>query len=476
MRSGSHAPPASHALCRGGASSNPTSKASQDAKSKGALQTMKSESANSLHALLRLMARDDIRFSVRMIQLAVGPFAQDSAKVQREVKCSSSTRAQFAEWAHWSWLEALKLCARSGTDFKELVRCGVVMQSSIAKAKRGDMQDQEAAELAAQDDIYNMYWRLVFHLLREHSTSYAHFSCSFPCAAAGTLHKDPALRSESVRYFQAHVCAFESASGWKTPGVSALIEKHPLRSTSMRFFTKFMQASGYNASSVQVQEWLRQMFEGQLGTVMIEQSAKCLRESETRDTNSKMMQHMRAWEVLLQSKLMADHGRQEISLAQAPSPPATFNERLFVPTRAQGEQKSKLDLDGILKTQTWVSYSAQSQKANYGNMEVLRVLDSMGKFDRAEDTWHTKLLPEGTLIKKQETGDGFLVLQVLGHAALCWPLSQIAADTWGLDLDVKKLEWVVILATDSVQAPDVLTSSGLGHLPSEHGGGRMADM
>lgn len=201
------------------------------------------------------------------------------------------------------------------------------------------------------------------------------------------------------------------------------------------------------------EEWLKQVFSSQAGTVMIEQSNKVLRDHETRDGTSKMLQYMAAWEALLNSKLLDDFGLNEIDDGVAAgNPPPWFGERLFVPTRDHTGKGSQLDLAAILKQPTWVSYSAQSQKLGYGQMEALRYLHLHNEWARAEDMWHTKLLMEGSVINHISTDRVLLVLQVLEVSAICWPVTRIAHDMFELDLRVEKLEWVHLFSAEDAQA------------------------
>lgn len=69
---------------------------------------------------------------------------------------------------------------------------------------------------------------------------------------------------------------------------------------------------------------------------MVEQSAKALRDHETRDRANEMMQHFATWQVLAQSSLLNDFGRDPIEPGSAGTPPDSFNEHIFQPTRAAG--------------------------------------------------------------------------------------------------------------------------------------------
>lgn len=206
-------------------------------------------------------------------------------------------------------------------------------------------------------------------------------------------------------------------------------------------------------TALRAKEWLKQVFSSQAGTVMIEQSAKVLRDHETRDCTSNMLQHLAAWEALLNSRLIDEFGLNEIDEGVAAgTPPPSFGERLFVPSLGHNEKGSKLDLAAILKQPTWVSYSAQSQKLGYGQMEAVRYLHLHNMWGSAEDLWHTKLLIEGSIIHHLPSDRILLVLQVLEVSAICWPVIRVAHDMFDLDLGAKKLEWVHLFSVNEAQA------------------------
>lgn len=238
------------------------------------------------------------------------------------------------------------------------------------------------------------YWKLVLSLLTEHSTSYVHYCSSYPCALAGMLHQDSVKVESSRVLFKAHVAAYKEALKFQTADVEALLRRHPFNSTAMQFCIKFAEATDFvYEGNAQWKEWLLVVFRGQTGTVMIEQSARVLRDHETRDSTNKSMQHISAWEFLMESKLLADFHLPEIEIGASCQPPPTFGESIFQFTRKVDEKLSDLDLDGILKTPDWPSYTAQSQKHVYGQLQALLFLSANNKFADAASLWFIKLVP-----------------------------------------------------------------------------------
>lgn len=98
-----------------------TSKRQQEEHGKNIMKGTYESSANSLHALLRLMARDDIKYSTLMLGLATGPWARLSARMQKELKSAAET----------SRLQTAKECISTGCCWSELSRCGFAMASKV---------------------------------------------------------------------------------------------------------------------------------------------------------------------------------------------------------------------------------------------------------------------------------------------------------------------------------------------------------
>lgn len=94
-------------------------------------------SVNSLHALLRLMCRDDVKHSVRMLGLATAPWACDSARVQKSLKGPFETARIMSEWANSSWMTSCVECIRTTTDWASLERCGIPTTSQVPSILRG---------------------------------------------------------------------------------------------------------------------------------------------------------------------------------------------------------------------------------------------------------------------------------------------------------------------------------------------------
>ena len=409
------------------------------------IASAKATSANTMHALLRLMANDDIKHGCRMLGMACTPLAEDNFYMQKTMKGEEATIEQMSAWAHWSWLEPLREVFRTGTSWSKLNRCGLPTKRAPKPpgATAAVALQAMVAEDKIMDCIYEKYWSLVFSLVREHSTSFMHYSGSYPCGLAGLEHESAAKVEAARLLFRRHVEAYTRAQRFDLVDVKQLLLKHPLNSTYMKFASKFARASQWNYPGTQWQEHVRVVFRGELSSVMIERGNQTLRDHETRDTCQKLMRHFAAWENLIQAGLIKGYGREEIDASDgSANPPVTFGESVFTPARKPDPKMCHLDLERITKPQDWPSYSAQSQKITYAQQAAVLYLNEQKSFCRAGDLWRVRFLAEGQAVSIQGIDNYLCVLQVLECAALGWPLERVAADSWRLRLETEELQWI----------------------------------
>lgn len=254
------------------------------------------------------------------------------------------------------------------------------------------------------------------------------------------------------------VASYEKAQLVADPAVKKLLKRHPLNNTAMQFAMKYMKVAQYDPNHPQMLELLQALFGGYMSTVMIEQSAKVLRDGETRDNTNKTMKLMNIYDKLISSSLIDQHDRNDIQVVTALQPPPAFGERIFYPTTNEAKDNKrlkagKLDLKGILSSQDWTSFQAQSQKSIYVEVQALLNLSQQDKWAEASELWHSRLLSAGSFVRMTGSDDRYLVLANYDEAALCWPLARIANTFFEIDLSVKKLKWVCIYGGDEARAP-----------------------
>ena len=202
--------------------------------------------------------------------------------------------------------------------------------------------------------------------------------------------------------------------------------------------------------------WLGQLFQGFAGTDMIERANKILRDKE-RVNNARLdCAAFTKWEALVNCGLLRKYGRDAMEITESATPPADWGRCLFKPIvqpKKAGEvhesDAEDVDLDGILKTKTWESYSAQSQKLTYGQISTLVYLNQNGMLEESATTKWGKLAPVGKGLIFHETGMRVLVIAVLDRAIVGWPLSRCAIDVNELDMTITSLRVDHITSKDS---------------------------
>jgi hypothetical protein len=140
---------------------------------------------------------------------------------------------------------------------------------------------------------------------------------------------------------------------------------------------------------------------------------------------------------------------------------ANFNASLFTPVHGSDGKKDSVDLHGILSAKSWFSYSAQSVKSVVSNMYFLRYLHRHNMWEHADGAWVVQMLPEGCIIHDKKSSDEFLVVKVLQHAALVWPVVKGDDDVRELDLRTDTLEWFVTFSVDDLEVLPCMVPSPL---------------
>lgn len=136
---------------------------------------------------------------------------------------------------------------------------------------------------------------------------------------------------------------------------------------------------------------------------------------------------------------------------------------MFQEVHASSGAKDSVDLRSVLKRQDWVTYSAQSVKHIYSEMELLAYLNEHSLWEYSCSAWQVLLLLEGGIICDRSGQDERygLVVRVLEGAALIRPASRVASDM--IELDIKgRLEWKVVLVAGSFDVLPVECLSPLG--------------
>lgn len=171
---------------------------------------------------------------------------------------------------------------------------------------------QQDCETVVTDGLLMLdLWRFAFNLLRSRCGSMSMHSDYFPGILTGLLDANPMRRDASLQIFKRHCEAFRAASG--KPAAAALLPRHPLSSTAMRFAMKFGEATKFERISEQFDDFLHALAGGWGQTKLVEDTFQKLRGHECRDNSSKTIWRMQAWERMAEHNMFQQYHREAIT-------------------------------------------------------------------------------------------------------------------------------------------------------------------
>ena len=96
--------------------------------------------------------------------------------------------------------------------------------------------------------------------------------------------------------------------------------------------------------------------------------------------------------------------------------------------------------DGILR-EGGKAFNPESEQVLTADLRLMRTLHARNLWHRANDAWHTLLLPVGGLIRVRSTSMCLWGLKTHESAALCWPAEQMEVNMWRKASNTKELIW-----------------------------------
>ena len=422
-----------------------TSKAADQKRAEDTLDAARKSTHNSVHAVGRLLANADLKRDCYMVALATRVWADEHSDATKNLRSVENTIEFYSKWAHWSWMSEFKSMIRTGDDLSALGECGFLVNFSSLKRQ---MITLGSPVVKDQDAQMATYWKLCRSLLKTRSSSMALHSCSFPGILAGLLHSDTSQQQHSTDLFALHCRVFKAAEAVNDDAVRKIVSRHPLSSTAMRFAMKFFEAGGYKVVNSQLKDLLKAVYTAVGQSKLIEDAIKALRDHETRDSTNKTMCKMTCWEWLMSHKLWEQHGRTEVQLTTAASPPSSFNATLFEPVARSGEgefqkgiDEELLDLKRVMGSVDWVNFHAQALMERVGEVQLLRHCFEKNNWELAGAGWMSELLPDGSFVTLPGGSDVALVIRAYNGAALLWPCERLASNAWQLDMNIGQLQW-----------------------------------
>lgn len=122
---GASRPASTRRAAKGGSgAASSTSKAADKQAAQEVVQGFRSRSANSLHAVARLLGDRDLKHQCNMVALAAGLVAATHHHIVERLASPEETAKVDVEWSHWEWLEEVKQMLETASDFCSLEKCG----------------------------------------------------------------------------------------------------------------------------------------------------------------------------------------------------------------------------------------------------------------------------------------------------------------------------------------------------------------
>lgn len=336
-------------------------------------------------------------------------------------------------------MSPMKDVVKVASNLVELERLGLDVDFS---AKQHIGLEPQSVQVSIQDNVMASYWRLVLGVLSVRSGSMVRHTCGFPCSLAGLLHADPEKSQASWSQFKLLVESFEAASQRSEALVAKAVRESTLQGTTMKWAVKFAEGGKWSQITSQMQELLHCLFRGLGQTKIVEDSIKDLRDKETRVAPSKQLAHFMEWQSTIDAKVLQAYDRNEVQVGTAVPLPAGFTaDNIFQARHAADGNHDSMDLRAIMQKQDWVTYTSQSIKSTYPQLQLLRHLHTHDCWHLAGAAWTAGLLPQGLVVEDTVLQEKFMVIRVMEPAALVWPIRQHGDNVFALDLDAKKLEW-----------------------------------
>lgn len=177
----------SDAAAAGSAKPGPASVAQAQREAKAATQEQRGRSANTMHAVARLLCNPELLSQIRLITLATRPLTVSNADTFYMLKGYDGNQKQYVMWASWSWLPEIIDCIKTGGDVGGLGRAGLIADFSSRRVRELNTRMEP---VLADDALFLQYWNLVFSLARSRCSSMTRYSCGFPGLLAGLLSED----------------------------------------------------------------------------------------------------------------------------------------------------------------------------------------------------------------------------------------------------------------------------------------------
>ena len=144
-----------------------------------------------------------------------------------------------------------------------------------------------------------------------------------------------------------------------------------------------------------LKEFCTQLFQGWGQTKVIEDNIKVLRDREQRDVCSRVLKVLRQLGIMIDSGGLALHKREGLQMDSSETSSAKLTQKTFYAHQHQ----CSIDLQSILGTTTWPSFSAQGAEAMYAVLGFLRNVYSKDSLHLTCNAWRVSLVGDHTVLR-----------------------------------------------------------------------------
>ncbi|CAE7769924.1 unnamed protein product [Symbiodinium sp. CCMP2592] len=447
-----------------------TTRAAAKSAARKALQQQRSRSVNVLHGMTMFACNQDNRSLARSVFFVLQPENVRCSTMLADLRAAEATVSQYANWAHWQYMEVAREHVAKLSNLAALKRIGLDMSFELPK------EEVREDSLAWQDAVAHRVVRLTHRLLRYRCGSQLGSTNGWG-ASAGLLHESAALRQSSLRFLEEVDRTVKRVQAEGSLEAKLLLDGHPVA---------MLLSELREASFVEVPpgtfEWLRRSWSGLLNSKLVEDANKVQREAEQRNGTSKTLGRLEGWHGLSRKKLLEQYHRREVPSGRMATVPAKFEaDPWFVrPKRlrtdpgsssaaVREEQEEGLTdqtfeddlLKGVSQPRTWASPTPESEQDKLAGFSLLtKVIRQNMDWSFVEKGWWAALAPEGHALQFP-TGPPLYVVRSYKRAALVWPgklQASPAGDIVSLDLENPQVGWVHLF-DEAVDVLDLAATS-----------------
>jgi hypothetical protein len=293
----------------------PKAKAKPKAKASSvkalAAQDIKDErkgTANTLHYVMKAKYDQEFVNSARMFCAITAPECSEHSHYVSQVLGAADTKQYFADLAAGGYMKPLVAMLEVCSDVVVLDRCGFICELAGLQHLTLD-----SPEVFLEDARSQKFLSFVIGILRHRVSSCAWHSSSYPGALAALVDKDSNKVQAGLRRFKRHVLGVQFAETCGPTGV-AMAGRSMLKSSLMEFCIQMGMRVDFKVVNGTFRQFLNEMFEGGLQSVINEKLNKDIRDQEQRASSSHFSSRVSRWSACQQSGLIEAYERKPVAV------------------------------------------------------------------------------------------------------------------------------------------------------------------